>query len=343
MKVNKMSSEKSLPTWVLSMDENSAPKESTEDIFKMAEVAKSIPETLSDEILVSERERIDKCASCEDTYYYSDKWDTGDVSKLKEYASVCGLDNERFQAINPDEFVKAEIEKSASSKILRVASETVLENQPDDPFAGLKLTDPFHLEDEVEENAQENWEEVKSASVLADRPSMMTNAVVPIGGGEDYLANSDVPLAKNQNSIVNPDAIGKLAKSETEDTGARLAREAKERQEEAIKRHQTWEEDKINAMEHNKDLPKGTVFPTEVMNAQPGLNNPSSQMGVYAKFDKDSIPEKTIGESLAGRNEDRRKEIQGTDKEHHEFGLQAEATRTISDPFVDALKKSLGK
>jgi len=340
MKVNRMSSENSLPTWALNIDESSVVKQSSEDVFLMAEAAKHIPEVLSDDILVSEREKIDKCASCEDTYYYSNKWDNSDVSQLREYASVCGLSIDKFQAVNPDEFVKADIERTASAKIVKIASETVVES---DPFADLKLNDPFHLEDMAEEAPREKWEEVKSASKLEDRPSMMTNAVVPIGGGEDYLANSDVPLAKNQNSIVNPDAIGQLASSDKEDTGVRLAREAAEREEAKGARHEAWQEDKIKAMVHNEDLPKGTVFCTEVMDAQPGLNSPSSQMGVYAKFDIDSVPEKTIGETLADRSEERRQEIQGRDKEDHDFGIQSEASRTISDPFVDSLKKSLGK
>jgi hypothetical protein len=172
---------------------------------------------------------------------------------------------------------------------------------------------------------------------------MMTNAVKSIGGGEDYFANSDVPLAKNQNSIVNPQAIEQLANSETEDTGARLAREAKEREEAAVERHEKWQQDKIKAMEHLEDLPKGTVFPTEVMNANPGLNGPSSQMGVYASFDKDDIPDKTVGESLADKNEERRRAIQGEDKEKHDFGIQSQASRTVSDPLYESLKKSLNK
>jgi len=340
MKINRMSSETSIPSWALGMEEEVVQKQSSVDILRLAEAAKEIPEVLSDDVLVSERERIDRCASSEETYYYSDKWDKSDVAKLKEYASVCGLSHDKFAAINPDEFVKANIEKNAGAKILRVASKAEVAANP---FEGLKLVDPFHLEDIEEEKAKANWEEVKSASKLDAKPSMMTGAVVPIGGGEDYLSNSDTPLAKNQNSIVNPTAIEQLAKSDKEDTGVRLAREAKEREEAIVKRHETWQEDKIKAMEHLDDLPKGTVFPTEVMNAQPGLNNPSSQMGVYASFDKDSIPEKTVGESLGQRNEDRRKSIQGADKEVHEFGIQAEASRTISDPLFDSLKKSLGK
>lgn len=339
MKINRMSSETSMPNWALGIDEQNIKKENPEDILKLAEVAKLIPEVLSEDILVSEREKIDICASAGETYYYSEKWAGSDVNKLKEYASVCGLTEDSLKAINPDEFVKANISRSAGAKISKIASTSA----PVSAFEGLKLNDPFHLEEIEEEKTREDWQKVKSASKLDNKPSMLTNAVIPIGGGEDYFANSDTPLAKNQNSIVNPTAIEQLAKSEQEDNGVRLAREAREREEAGVKRHAEWQKNKTDEMEHFNDLPRGTVFPTEVMNAQPGLNSPSSQMGVYASFDKDSIPEKTIGETISEKNTERKEKIQGKVKVKHEFSIQAESSRTISDPLYDSLKKSFGK
>lgn len=44
---------------------------------------------------------------------------------------------------------------------------------------------------------------------------------------------------------------------------------------------------------------------------------------------------------ISEANEDRRKEIQGEDKEEHEFELQKNPARQISDTFGEELKKYL--
>jgi hypothetical protein len=94
-------------------------------------------------------------------------------------------------------------------------------------------------------------------------------------------------------------------------------------------------------MEGNDIIPKGNVFPTEVMNAQPGLNNSSSQMGIYSDFDPAELPEKTKGEMLAEANEERRKSIQGEAKDKEWSSDGKSAARGISDTFGDELKKHL--
>ena len=99
--------------------------------------------------------------------------------------------------------------------------------------------------------------------------------------------------------------------------------------------HKEWEQEKIDAMEKSEIIPKGNVFPTEAMNAQPGIRGDV--------FDFDNIPEKTAGEQISDRNEEHRKEIQGNDKEEHEFTMKSATVRGISDTFSSELEKALKK
>jgi hypothetical protein len=338
MKINRMSDEGMTPDWALSLrgalDNDSQTREASAELEKV-----ELPTELTEDELIDQRDLIEQCAAAGATYRFSATWSKNQKGELKEYALACGLDMDSFVEVSEQEQVVEASEEDVFQKVASGFSETVVAS---DETPRLVLNDPFGLDEIEDRDLTPQWERIEAEKKLSDKPSMMTNAVKPIGGGEDYLANSDVPLASNQNSIVNPSAIEQLANSEVESTGERLARQAKEKQEQKALEHQQWQQDKVDAMEHRDELPKGTVFPTESMNAQPGLNTPSSQMGVYSNFDVDSIPEKTAGEQIADQNEARRQAIRGEEKEKHEFKIQSEASRSISDDFTESLKKNLG-
>ena len=85
---------------------------------------------------------------------------------------------------------------------------------------------------------------------------------------------------------------------------------------------------------NKKDAVAGRkVFPTESLNAQPGIKG--------EVFDYSKLPEKTAGELLKEQNEDRRKQIRGESKPKHEFNIAKNSTRSISDDFSGELKKFL--
>ena len=133
----------------------------------------------------------------------------------------------------------------------------------------------------------------------------MESAVRPIRGGEETSINNNPSLAANQNSIENPNAIQQMVESEVQDTGARLAAEQAAKVEAKKTEHAQWEQDKVDAMEGNDIIPKGKVFPTEALNAQPGIK--SSVMAAHSDFDpKNDLPEKTAGEKAAEENNARR-------------------------------------
>jgi len=328
MKINRMATEKNAPDWAFNSDEE-AQKGFIENVYVDNEDVKRLANCDFDEArVVAERNIIEKRTASNHPYYYNQDWDASVKSDLKEYALACSMDMSKFKAVS-----SRTVEASLSESMVRTAQAQVDESDK-------IVLDPFHLD--VEERAvKSEWETVSKEQKLADKPSMMTGAIKGIRGGEDCNVNSDVNPASNQNSITNPEAIEQLAESEVEDTGVRLANEREERELAKEAKNAEWEQDKIDAMTHVDIIPKGNVFPTEVMNAQPGLNNPSSQAGVYADFDADSIPERTQGEKIAEANEQRRKSIQGEDKVKDDFRMDKAQVRSISDTFGDALKNAL--
>ncbi|TRZ80661.1 hypothetical protein D4R86_03950 [bacterium] len=299
MKINRMASEKEVPDWAFGLDSNNdVQKDFIENVYiNKNDIGRIANCNFDENRIVTERNIIENRIASGSPYYYNQDWNESVKSDLKEYALACNMDMSKFKPI-----ASRKVEASSES-IIRTAQSNSNEQNA-------LVLDPFHLDVE-ERNVKSDWEKISGEQRLGDKPSMMFGAIKGVRGGEDYSINSDINPAANQNSITNPNAIEQLAESEKEDTGVRLARERDERELAKEAKNRDWEQEKIASMKHLDIIPKGNVFPTEVMNAQPGLNTPSSQMGVYAKFDVDSIPEKTQGEKIAEANETRRKSIQG--------------------------------
>ena len=312
-----MAEEKTTPDWVFNQKDTSNYFEkeavSNTELNRLA----SLSNNISDDELVLERDRIEHCASSKSTYLYNAQWPNSIKSSLKEYATICGMDMSKFRAIEPSKIV---VEKVASSEQMVKTASTQL------------VVDAFKI-DEKAANAWEKgkWnQEVKDAQKLAEKPSM--NGIVPVRGGEDYFANSESKLAINQNSITNPNAIGKLADSQAEDTGARLRRENKEKELAKATRHNEWQKEKVESTANNL-IPDRKVFPTASMNAQPGIRG--------NVFDFTSVPELSEGEKLRTANQERKEQIQGKAKEKHQFTVEKNTIPTISESFAEELKKHL--
>lgn len=268
------------------------------------------------------------------------KKDGKPVSDCCECATV--EDKEQSRPSRPSR-PKEEVEAS-SEKNIRTASTDKKELSMAEKLSNV-LGDPFHIEERSNssktDNSREDWEKVTLAQKMPDQP-IMNAGIIPIRGGEDYNKNSEnIKTAPGRNSILDPDAIEKMANSKDEDTGARLKRERTEKEASIKANHDTWQKDKIEAMPKLNIVPKGNVFATEVMTAQPGLNQPSSQMGVYAKFDPKDIPDKTDGEKIAQANKDRKQSIQREKPENNWETPRYQSSRTMSDIFGESLEKHL--
>ena len=207
----------------------------------------------------------------------------------------------------------------------------------------MALSDPFHIEERSNTSHMDkkDWQVIERQTNLGEVPSILSGSIKPLRGSESQYINSDPKIAVNQNTIRNPDAIQTLAESEKLDNGQRLRNERLARETEKKTATKDWEQGIISSMTKNNIVPKGNVFPTESLVANNGLSSPSSQMGVYAKFDKNDIPELTAGEKLRLSNEERKKSIQREDGTKTEFKISKAETRGVSDSFTEALKKHL--
>jgi len=323
-------------------DEQIAPSWAFEDVDKLAasefingyitqeeiERVQSLPiDNLTEAQIVEQRDVIEKCAESQSLYHYNSEWPENIQSTLREYATVCGLEDSKFKSVHP-EYIE-------SIKVIANGEQEMKEK-------GKMTMDAFKLDEagDMSYMDKSNWEDIHKQNNLEARPSM-EGSVIPLRGGEDYYANSDPQTARGQNSITDPNAIETFAESEQEDTGVRLKRENEERANSREAKHQAWEQEKVDAMEGSEIIPKGSVFATEVMNAQPGLSNDRLEMGVYSDFDLKDMPDRTDGERLAELNEERRQEIQGAPKDKHDFDIKPQSARGISDTFAEQLKKHL--
>ena len=335
MKIFKVADEKIAPNWYATEDKVSEVKSSQSEDRHV-----NLASDVTEDVLACECDRIEECASNGKTYHYNSAWDKVTVSHLKEYALANGMEIEKFKAFDPANEIEA-----ATKSIVKTASAQA-SAQEDSAVEALKnvMGDPFHIEarSNTDHIKKANWQQVKAEDKLALEP-VMESGVIPIRGGEDYFMNSLSSLAKNQNSITAPDAIEKLAESTEEDSGARLRRQKAEKEAAKVTNHKEWEGDQIKAMAENDIVSKGLVFPTEVMNAQPGLGSQMSSSGVYGKFDLKSLPEKTAGEMISEKNAAYKKSIQRP-KEVIDWQSNNKApSRSISNDFGSAIESLLKK
>ena len=323
-------------------DETRIPWFMEEDTTPIANKPKSefvdnvnISEDVDDAVLAEECDKIEVCASNNDYYHYNSQWDKGVVSHLREYALACGLDLNKFKSCNVPN-----IREAKSETFVKTANVEL--DEPVSVVQELKdlWKDPFNIEERSDTSHMDiaDWEQVKRQEFLA-KPTAIDNGIRPIGGGENYYTNSDVNPAANQNSITNPDAIKQLAESKTLDNGERLRREIIAKDKQKIKDHKDWQQGKIDDMKGSDIIPRGTVFPTESLNASTGLGRQPVHGGVYGT--SNDIPNFTEGEKISSQNEERKSSIQ----RHREADVwekpSRESSRQISDSFAESLASHL--
>jgi hypothetical protein len=307
-----------------------------------AERIVSLPSDLTEEDLVEERDFIETVASSEKTYYYNEKWPEEVIDHILEYAEAVGV--KKVAGVNPlDEKIASfvgpgHVQKTASAVVTSVAPETArvaeLEQAMGDPFG---LADPK----EHTEMEKSNWETVSPERKLeAPNVLMSSNSILSIPGGEDYRKSPNLKVKPGQNSVADPDAIGKLATQE--DTGARLKRQNKDRAEQREMDQGAWQKEAVDQAKAlgAGSLPRGSVFMTQAEEAQPGLRETSH--GVSFGQTPSDIPELSEGEMLKQKNASRRESIQreASTKKGWEK-LSGAARHEISDSFAEGLEQRL--
>ena len=323
MNILRVADEKSIP-W-FTQEPEKAPVEKVDDL--------NTEEEVTEEVLVEECDKIEACSIAGKIYHYNSTWGDKIIRHLREYAIACGMDLIKFKGVEPNN-LKTESKSETVVKFAQTQENTLRS----------VLGDPFHIEEHSDTSYMDktNWQEVKKQNVLGE-PSLDLGDVIALRGGENYYVNSDVNPAVNQNSITNPNAIQQLAESLKDDTGERLRKEKKAKEEQKTANHKTWEQEKIAEMANSDIIPTGLVFPTESLNANAGLSTPSSQRGVYAKFNPDSIPDKTAGEKIADQNKEHKESIQRPKQIDDWQKPCTQQTLSISSSFGESLKAALKK
>jgi len=297
----------------------------------------NISEEVDETVLAQECDKIEVCASNRSPYHYNSQWDKEVVGHLREYAIACGLDLNKFKSCDVSTLKASTVKplvKTASVELdapLSVGQE--LKELWKDPFNIDERSNTSHMD-------QSNWEQVKPQSTLA-KPTAVNNGIRSIGGGEDYYLNSDVNPARNQNSITNPDAIKQLAESKVMDNGERLRKQIVAKETQKLKEHKAWQQEKVDGMKGSDIIPRGTVFPTESLNASTGLGHQPVHGGVYGNVN--DIPDLTAGEQISSNNEERKSSIQ----RHRDADVwetpSRESSRQISDLFAESLASHFKK
>lgn len=331
MRLFRVSEEKAAPNWTFASA--SLDQYEKTDYIDADQVNLTDANDVDEKTLCNECSKIELCASNGEQYYCNASWKAEHVSHLKEYALACGLDAKLFKKADASGIEKisktsAPQIKTASAKRQEITLETVWK----DPFNIEKNSNTSHMD-------KANWEQVTKASVMGDAPKM--SGINPIRGSENYQTNSDTPLAINQNSILNPEALDKLSdRNDAEfDNGIRLRQEAKSREVARAEAVVQWEKDKMSEMKYKNMLPEGKVFQTASAVANTGLKSKASQM---ANIDKNNIPELTSGEQLKTRQEERKASIQRPKGDETRSGDGRSEYLGISSDFAKSLKKKLG-
>jgi len=287
-----------VPNWMF--DPKTGLKVSSSKYVMAEEISriKSLPD------IIDEKDRIEACSVNGDLYHYSSKWGSKERSELKEYAMVCGMDMTKFRSIDPDS-VSTSVTANTKKDMIKTAS-----------------YDPFHLDEVVDKktSSRDEWEKISGAKTVNNIPSLGGGSVIAVRGGGTIYDHSVPDLAKNQNSISNPNAIKTLAENKDEDICERLRKD-----------RSNWEKDISSKIKVPDAISQKKVFQTEVAHVQSGIRA------------KAEIPEQTRGEMLKEMGNKNREEIQRQAKEKREFIPRGSSLNMISDDLSSELAKYLGK
>ncbi len=162
---------------------------------------------------------------------------------LREYTVAVGLKPENFVGINPKIANSNAMVKTASTQETKETKETKKTKETIADKLQNMWKDPFNIEEKsnTDHMKKADWEGIKQQNALSDAPSMNSNFVKALRGGEDYNKNSNTKLPSNMNSISDPKAIEKLANDTTEGSRERIRKEKEDRQTNRIKENKEWQ------------------------------------------------------------------------------------------------------
>ena len=311
----------------------------------VASAGNPLPASLDDAALVGEMERIERCAATGENYAFNPEWNPEHVAQLREYAVVCGMRGKMLpNSRQPDP------PPVADDPDTRRLAEAVSAAKPVvSADLAIAVGDPFHLSDLSDAPAKkENWEVVAPGRRLASQPSAMAGGITPIRGEYEYSASPSLRVRRGENSVADPDAIGKLAGEQ--DTGERLKAENARHMAERKAAKTAWQKEAVQAA---KDmvagaLPRGKVFMTGSLPEKPrqsglDLKQVVSELSQINRpfADAADVPDLTDGEKLHAANAARKTGIQRVAAKDDWQKVKGSTRPSLTDEFADALERQL--
>jgi len=300
--------------------------------------------SLDDDSLADECECIEKCASSGKDYTYFEGWPQDQIDQLREYAAVVGLKSKMVpirqsadeQVVNTDND-DADMKRLAEIPVSRARVSSDL---------ALAVGDPFNLTDISDlPKSKDDWERVRPEVKLADQPkeNARLGSVMPIRGEYDHDVSISLRVRRGENSVADPDAIGKLAKQQ--DNGERLKQEAATKKIERESSKSIWQQEAISQA---KAMGPGALSRGTVILASDAVQKlPESSLDLRAamselgKKEIGELPDFTDGEKLHQIAEDRKAGIQRKVEASDWQRVKGTTKPTLQDSFADALELQL--
>ena len=300
--------------------------------------------TLDDDGLAEECECIEKCASTGSDYSYFEGWSKDKIDQLREYASVVGFKG-KMVAVRQAEEAIAVNTSDDDAGMKQLAAIPVSRPRVSSDLA-LAVGDPFNLTDISDASKQkDDWQKVRPEMKLADQPNAEARlgSIMPIRGEYEYDTSAKLRVRRGENSVADPDAIGKLAKEQ--DTGERLKAEIANMKTERKASKTIWQNEAIQQAKAMGPgaLSRGTVILAS--DAAPKI--PESGLDLKAamsELGKKEIAETadlTDGEKLHQAAEDRKTGIQRKAEVADWEKVSGSTRPTLQESFADALEFQL--
>ena len=316
------------------------------ELIATSAVAHTLPESLDDTGLVDEMDRVEKCASSGDNYAYNPSWTDEQISQLREYAVVCGMKGKMLPARQA-----AEVQPVSDDTEMQKLSVAISASRPTaSAELSVAVGDPFKLSDLNDAPASaDKWEKVTFEHKLASAPDVnaRSGSIMSIRGEYDYETSQTLRTRRGENSVADPDAIGKLATEQ--DSGERLRAENAQIASERKAAKTSWQQDVIQAAKATGAgaLPRGHVMLAADMAPQHQTSDVDLKLamseiaGMTDGKAKNDLPDTTEGERLKAANSSRKTGIQRAAVTEDWQRVKGTTKPTLSDEFADALERQL--
>jgi hypothetical protein len=307
------------------------------------------PASLSDDGIAEEMDKVEKCAASGKDYVFNAEWPAEQVAQLKEYASVCNLTGKMIPARQAAVVAKTNVE-DVDPEMERLAAITATTHPKIDLDLALAVGDPFHLTDKNDIiSKQDNWEKVHPERKLASAPQIdVRSGITPIRGEFEYGTSTQLRVRPGENSVADPNAIGKLSKEQ--DSGERLATENKERRTARTSAKKLWEKEVVQKGKElgAGSLPRGSVFmtaaaPDPIAQSSLDIKTAVAELDKIAPQVIPDIPSLTEGEKIHNANVDRKVGIQRTSSKDDWQQVKGTTKPSLTDVFANALEFQLKK